>query len=278
MEFEGSWRFESPATIEQEVEWEFREMIDIICGQGSRKGILEHFKSYYASATGAPHYPSSDEGWASTDLDSLMSGAAANAPLFIEAFYEACEEFERLHPEMEMPGVGRINLILSKAGSGFQIDPPRLIATREHVPISLPDEVPSLDAQAKDLIEESLEASQCALSTGNGRQAVQEALWLLETFSTVFRGQEVLDGNIQGRYFNKIIGELKQHEDGHQRQIWEWMMSLHGYLSSPTGGGIRHGVDLKNGLELDINKARLYCNLIRSYLKFLISEYERFQR
>ena len=56
------------------------------------------------------------------------------------------------------------------------------------------------------------------------------------------------------------------------------MMQLHGYLSSPTGGGVRHGVDLNEGLELGITEARLYCNLIRSYLTFLIAEHERLQR
>jgi len=55
-------------------------------------------------------------------------------------------------------------------------------------------------------------------------------------------------------------------------------MTLHGYLSSPTGGGVRHGVDLREGLALQIDEARLYCNLIRSYLTFLIAEHERLAR
>ena len=56
------------------------------------------------------------------------------------------------------------------------------------------------------------------------------------------------------------------------------MMQLHGYLSSPTGGGVRHGVDLNEGMEFGITEARLYCNLIRSYLTFLIAEHERLHR
>ncbi len=40
----------------------------------------------------------------------------------------------------------------------------------------------------------------------------------------------------------------------------------------------RHGVDLKDGLALGIDEARLYCNLIRSYLTFLIAEHERVSR
>ncbi len=278
LEFEGKWRFDSPGPIEREVIWGFRELIDRICNQGQRKGILEHFKSHFASAAGTAHYTSSDEGWASTDLDRIMDTASENAPMFIEAFCNACEELERDRPEMEMPGVGRINRILTDAGSGFQIDPPKLIATRVHVPITVPDEAPSLDMEAKQAIEDALAASERALSEGNGRQAVQDVLWLLETFSTAFKSKEILDGSIQGKYFNKIIKELHWHGEVHQKQILKWMMNLHGFLSSPTGGGVRHGIDLNEKRELGIAEARLYCNLVRSYLTFLIAEHERLQR
>jgi hypothetical protein len=58
-------------------------------------------------------------------------------------------------------------------------------------------------------------------------------------------------------------------------QVLEWMMKLHGYLSSPTGGGIRHGTDLAAGIATKPEEARLFCNLIRSYISFLLSEYQR---
>jgi hypothetical protein len=53
------------------------------------------------------------------------------------------------------------------------------------------------------------------------------------------------------------------------------MMALHGYLSSPTGGRIRHGADLSGDVEIGRNEARLFCNLIRSYIDFLILEHNR---
>lgn len=278
LQFEGKWRYDSPGAAEREVIWAFRELIDKICGQGWRKGVLEHFKSNFASAAGTSYHSSSDESWASTDLDELMNEASKNAPLFIEAFYKTCEELGRQNPEMEMPEVRRINRILSDTGSGFQIDPPMLVATRTHVPIAVPEEVPSLDRQAEWAIREALAASERLLDQGNARQAVQEVLWLLETFSTAFRSERVLDGNVHGRYFNKIVDDLRRHGGGHQEHILDWMMKLHGYLSSPTGGGVRHGVDLNEGREFGITEARLYCNLIRSYLTFLIAEHERLQR
>ena len=88
------------------------------------------------------------------------------------------------------------------------------------------------------------------LTAGNW-QAVQEILWLLETVSTAFQGFPVGEGTIQGKYFNKIADELKLHRKGQvAEQAIGWMKTLHGYLSSPTGGGVRHGATLTAEGEL----------------------------
>ena len=50
---------------------------------------------------------------------------------------------------------------------------------------------------------------------------------------------------------------------------------MHGYLSAPAGGGVRHGLDLSRGVAITHSEARLFCNLVRSYLSFLIAEHER---
>jgi hypothetical protein len=142
----------------------------------------------------------------------------------------------------------------------------------------VPEQPLSLDMQARELIATSLSASEKALAAGHSRQAVQESLWLLETISTAFRGTESPGGgSIQGAYFNKIIRELRQDQSRAARtEILKWMMTLQGFLSSPTGGGVRHGIDLTEGAEaIGIHEARLYCNLIRSCVAFLISEHER---
>lgn len=278
LQFDGNWRFDSPGAIEPTVQKGFRDLINRIGGQGQRKAILEHFKARFCAAASAEYWPSSNERFASEDLDRDMERAGENAPVFIEAFWDACRELRARNPAMTMPDAARINRILADANAGYQLNPPMLIATRVHIPITVPDAPPSLDIQARALIHESLDTSQRFLSEGNGRQAVQEVLWLLETIATAFRGLNVDDASIQGRYFNKIIPALRQRGRGHQEQILSWMMTLHGYLSSPTGGGVRHGVDLREGLALEIDEARLYCNLIRSYLTFLIAEHERLGR
>jgi hypothetical protein len=274
--FDNNWRFDSPGAIAPGVATAFSDLINRICGQGNRHAILEHFKSRFAAAAGVPHHRSSNESWAATDLERVMDEAAANAPLFVEAFYDACRNLADNHADMVVPDAARINRVLAEQGAGYEIRPPDLVATAHHEPIPVPEKPPAFEEQAQKLIEESLRASDRALAEGNGRQAVQEVLWLLETISTAFRGSETQDGSVQGRYFNKIIGELRKDGRGsHQEQILAWMVALHGFLSSPTGGGVRHGVDLNEGVAVKLNEARLYCNLIRSYISYLISEHER---
>jgi hypothetical protein len=99
---------------------------------------------------------------------------------------------------------------------------------------------------------------------------------LLETVSTAFQGLDTDAGTVQGKYFTKIAANLRSHHKGQTLdQVLNWVTTLHGYLSSPTGGGVRHGADLKAGVALRPNEARLFCNLIRSYITFLLTEHER---
>ena len=98
---------------------------------------------------------------------------------------------------------------------------------------------------------------------------------MLETVATAFRGIETQAGKIEGNYFNKIVGDLKAKNAGTTfNRVLEWITTMHGYLSSPTGGGVRHGIDLNGGVDLDVNQARLFCNLTRSYIQYLIVEHK----
>lgn len=276
---DNRWLFDSPGELDPGTINAFSDLISRTCSQGDRYSILEHFKKHFASAAGEAYYRSSDTSWAETDLDRLMRQAGTNAPFFIKAFYDACEALLQRDPDTAVPDIARINRVLAENGAGYEIRESQLVATSHQQPVPVPQQTPSLDHQARALIEGALAASDRALAEGHGRPAVQELLWLLETISTAFRGTETATGTIQGRYFNKIIAELRaDRRNTHQDQILGWMMALHGFLSSPTGGGVRHGTDLADGVAVEINEARLYCNLIRSYLTFLISAHERLQR
>ncbi|WP_274853555.1 hypothetical protein [Sinorhizobium meliloti] len=246
-----------------------------IAAQGNRWTVLEHFKSYFAGASGGTSSRSSSESWAESDLNNMMWQAAENAPLFIEAFYEACEAL-RSDDGLAVPEVGRLNRILKEHAVGYEIRPPALIAVGLHPPIPVPERYQSLDEQAQDIVQQSLQQSERQLAEGHPRQAVQEILWLMETVVTAFKGLSTGETTIEAKYFNKIVQELRAKKKGQTiEQVLAWLTTLHGYLSSPTGGGVRHGVDLKSGITIDADEGRLYCNLIRSYVTFLMAEHER---
>jgi hypothetical protein len=275
LKFENSWRFDSPGPIPVGVVRGFSELIGRIAMQGNRQSILEHFKRYFAGAAGTTPSWSSSESWAESDLHDYMRHAAENAPLFIEAFYDACEAL-RGTSEMALPDLARINRVLSENAAGFEIDPPNLISQNVLASIPVPGRTLSLDEQAQILIQKSLKDSEQLLSEGRYKQAVQEILRLLETVSTAFQGIDAGLGTIEGKYFNKIVQNLRKiHKGQTLEQVLSWVKALHGYLSSPTGGGIRHGTTLRAATAMHPNEARLFCNLIRSYITFLLAEHEQ---
>lgn len=204
LQFNGNWRFESPGAIPAGVMREFSDLIGKITTQGDVQVVYERFKSYFASAAGSISSWSSSASWAQTDLDAHMQEAAVNAPLFIEAFYDACESLRK--NGTAVPNVRLMNRILVKHNAGYEIRPPDLVSTDEELKaIEVPDEAPSFDHQAREIIGASLQQSEQLLSEGRDRQAVQELLWLLKTVSAAFHGLDMRTGTVQGKYFNKIV-------------------------------------------------------------------------
>lgn len=275
MKLQGPWRFDSPGAMPREAVHEFDTLVGKIAAQGNRWAILEHFKRYFAGAAGSTASRSSSESWAESDLNEMMWTAAENAPLFVEAFYDGCEALQN-EDSLTVPDVGRINRVLAEHAVGYEIRPPELVAVGLHQPIAVPERYRSLDEQAQEIVQQSLQHSEKLLAEGKPRQAVQEILWLMETVSTAFRGLSIGDETVEGKYFNKIAQELKTKNKGQTiEQVLNWLTTLHGFLSSPTGGAVRHGADLKAGITINADEGRLYCNLIRSYVTFLMAEHAR---
>jgi hypothetical protein len=280
LKFRAEWRFDSPGAIPDGVVTAFVDLIGKIATQGDRQTILEHFKSYFGRAAGTTTTWSSSASWAETDLSSYMQQAADNAPLLIEAFYDTCQSLPKLNPDFAPPPLSHINRALRETESGWEIQPPNLILhDSAPVPVVVKEQAESLDQKAREIIQQSLSKSEELLANGHYRPAVQESLWLMETVITAFQGLETDHGTIEGKYFNKIVGDLRKHHKGKAlHQVLNWMMALHGYLSSPTGGRIRHGADLSGDVEINRNEARLFCNLILSYVNFLIFEHNRLSK
>jgi hypothetical protein len=284
LKFNGAWRFNPPvdgryvnSAVPEEAVREVIGLILKVATQGDRWADLEHFKGYFCAAGGATHVWSSNESWAESDLCTYVQFAAKNAPLFIEAFYDACKSYGGDDPDAWAPDPDKINEILARHGIGYVIKSSRLELREEAAPVvAVAPPPPTLSERAMDILQRSLTRSEELLSQGRGREAVQEILWLLETVATAFRGVETATGTVEGKYFNQIVRELGDLEpDGSLKRVLGWIGGLHGYLSSPTGGGVRHGLDLNAGVPIGDNEARLFCNLIRSYLSFLLVEHHR---
>lgn len=287
LKFNGQWRFSPPSDsvylnerIPDEVVSEAIEMIMRITAQGDRRAILEHFKGYFCEACGVTHIWSSDVGWAETDLRYHADEAATNAPSFIDAFYTACREFAGDDPDLYAPDAAWLNRLLSKHGVGYEVRPPRLVLREGEAPlVDVPEPPATLADQGVEMFQASLRRSEELLGEGRGREAVQESLWLLESAATAFEGLETEAGTVGGKYFNRIVKDLRMsNPDTTLERILEWLTSLHGYLSSPSGGGVRHGLNLNGGVPITNTEARLFCNLIRSYLSFLMSEHAEMTR
>jgi hypothetical protein len=282
LRFPGAWRFTPPAdgdfinaAIPESAVGEFFDVIDKLRNDNGRWSMLEHFKSHFGGSS-----RSSSESWAYSDLMSSMDHAAKNAPMFIESFYDACEVLRNESEEWFVPDVPFLNAILAKYNVGYEIRPPELVPREIGGRlIVVPQPSPTLAESAKETLDRSLKRSEELLSEGRSREAVQEILWLLETVSTAFRGLETQSGKVEGKYFNKIVGDLrKKHPGTTLEQVLDWITKMHGYLSSPAGGGIRHGMDLDGGVDLDPNQARLFCNLTRSYISYLLVEHDSLLR
>jgi hypothetical protein len=280
LNFNPAWRFSSPGAIADGVRDDFLVLIKKVAAQHpNRQYVFEHYKTYFADAAGRTSYKSSSLGWAESDLMDYMSSASENGPQFIEAFYDAGASMQMANPQFIVPDVASINYILAKHVAGYELQPPALISRNPQTTIQVPDRPPSLDEQAREIIQRSLKQSEDFLALGHGRQAVQEILWLLETVSTAFQGLEIGESTVQGKYFNKIADDLRRHHKGKTfEQVLNWTTTVHGYLPSPTGGGVRHGATLKADMIMLPHEAKLFCDLIRSYISFLLAEHERLSR
>jgi hypothetical protein len=284
LKFPSRWRFVPPKSEAGEADFipigavrDFTQLIRKTATQGDLQDFLEHFKGYFCAANGTAHYTSSNADWAETDLQRQMASAAENPPLFLEAFHDASEAIRRRPGNLIGPDVEMINGICRSHEVPYEIRGTELIRRGPlPVPVPVAEAPPTLAERAQEILQRSLRRAEDLLAEGNGREAVQETLWLLETVATGFRGTESGTGTVEGKYFNDIVKDLRRLNPGTTLdRVLKWASETHGYLSSPTGGAVRHGLDLNDGIELSPSEALLFCNLVRSYLSFLLAAHER---
>lgn len=198
LKFSGSVRFDSAEKAPKGVISGFFGLIRKTATQGNRHEILEHFKSYFANAAGTAAGRSSNASWAETDLRSYMDQAPEYAPLFIEAFCDACESLRQSNSDLEVPDVSSMNRVLAENEGAYEVRPPGLVTCAQQSPVAVHDRAESLDEQALEVIQKAQKDSEQLPSAGMHRQAVQEILWLLETVATAFQGLESGFGTVWG--------------------------------------------------------------------------------
>jgi hypothetical protein len=259
------------ATVPQAAVEEFAALITRVAEGHAEAEVQKTYQNEFARALGTRvvHF-------APLTLKGAMYEAARNAPLFIDAFYSACLELKTNKSAVQIPTVETINAILDEFGSGYLVQPPNLVLREEAVLVQVP--TISLLERAHEEFLGAVSRSQELLEGGKPREAVQEILWLLESVATAFSGISVGATVVRGKYFNEIVKDIRHAKPSSTLDTaLKWLMAFHGYLSSPTGGGVRHG----RSLDLDTllpHEAEFFCNLTRSYISYLLSEYQALRK
>lgn len=138
LKFSSNWRVNPPEDgmflnqrIPEAAIEEFINLIMKVATKGKRWQVLEHFKSYFCQASSDSYTRSSREFWVENDLKNSANKAAKNAPLFIEAFYDACKSYSGENSDLWAPDTTMINEVLARHGIGYLIKPP-LLELREN--------------------------------------------------------------------------------------------------------------------------------------------------
>jgi hypothetical protein len=284
LNFNPAWRLNSPADDELhhgEIPWQavedFGQLIRAIAIGEARQDIWEHFKRGFSGPARRELWRSTNARFAEGDGLTYLHEAARNPPQFLEAFYDGWMTLHQQRPQQIPPILDSINRLLATHHIGYRVNPPALEILGEVPPlveVAIPPA--TLGERARDVIRASLHSAADHLESGEDRASVMESLWLLDSITTLFNGLNLPQGQVNGNYFNTIVTDLRRLEAGGALpHALRWMETMYGYLSSPRGGQIRHGMHLSDEIQLNWNEARLYCNLIRSYIEYLLGEHER---
>jgi hypothetical protein len=139
LKFPGRWRVQPPEdregcyyrTVPALAVEQFIDLIKKVAGQGHKKRVFECFKQHFSAVTDHGYGPSTTTDYSLFDMTARANGAAAaNAPLFVEAFYSACAAILewRLENDEQIwaPDADMVNGILAANLIGYTVDPPHL--------------------------------------------------------------------------------------------------------------------------------------------------------
>jgi hypothetical protein len=121
LRYPADWKFDGfPHEMPDEAHRELLGLIRLMAEGADRpKAVYEKFKSAYGSSN-----PSSDAGWAESDMQDAIRSARDNAARYIANFYGGMEAVEA--SGIAVPSVNKLNKILSEHDVPLVIDPPEL--------------------------------------------------------------------------------------------------------------------------------------------------------
>jgi hypothetical protein len=230
-------------------------------------------RTEFSEAMGHPVYRSTSMYFAPGDARAAMERAMENAPLFISAFYGVCKKIKKQFGGKTAPSVPVINRLLELHRLGYVIEPPNLVL-RDQIEV-VPVRSANVLEQFQARFQAAIDRSQQLLEENNCDEAVTQIWWLLESIMLLFAGCKVNGQQIGGTYFNEVAKQLKRvaGDTAIMGAVARWLEALQAYLSGPGEAGIRHGRHLHlEGLKR--HEAELFCNLTRSYISYLLSEYQ----
>ena len=252
---------------------EFFRLVELTARRAEPEEIYFIFRAAFQKSVGVTPYRSSSLYFAPGDAKEAMERVVSNAPTFIAAFYGACSEAAERFGASCVPDLTVLNDLLEKHRIGYMVDPPNLRLREFGSPVVV---APStLLERAHERFSNAIGRSEQLLNEGKGEEAVRQIWWLLESISNAFADLTINGRKITGGYFNDIIKSIQQAASGDTLgSVARWLLGLQGFLSGPDQGGIRHGSRLHvEGLQL--HECSLLYNLTRSYISYLLCEYEQ---
>jgi hypothetical protein len=240
---------------------------------------LETFKKHLYPAAGvAYHGKSSDEGWAETDLRSVITELQGQPPLLIEGLVTAGRVLTDKSGEPLLSDAEPLNAILRKYNFGLRVTGDKLEPTSEVNPDAFA--VPPLIERRSAELSELWGRSEQLLAEGRNREAAAASWTVVESVLLVFKGRTVGGAVVDGNHFNKIVKSLKNNArfDAELEPVFEQAVRLaerlQDYLSNPDTGGVRHGFGLDSAPK-SAHEARLLIDFAKGLARYICSEYDR---
>jgi len=283
MKYPPAWRFAPPkdtdrvnSTVPEEALEELLRLASRAAGlhPRGREAGLEHMKHSISATSGRGYSPSSSESWAETDLRRLLEGLKDEPPVLIEGIVTGCRSITDSEGRSILDDPTPINRIMEKFGMGYRISGDEILLG-ESIPPPTVEPVPSLIEQTAAELGKAWKRADQLLDEGHPDEAVAKIWFVLESILTVFRGLKVGDQTVEGAYFNKVVHSLKGTEiDPTFKMVLDLASRVHGQLSDPSTGRLRHGSEL--GIPpISPQEGRFLVGFAKSLGYYICSEYQR---